>query len=190
MKRPDPNKNRLGGLHTLEVTPRDGNVWLEIHHGITVSVTALFPAEARAIAKSLVAAADKAGGKPRKCRHRLLHGIDGRLKCAYCAMPAAMMNALAETRPPESYPGGRAFGLTIRGRRQQAGLTLRRCAEAMGISMYDLSRIERGERLMTPTEFEAFGRASQARPEPAPGVDARTDDGRFIGGTGYGGERR
>lgn len=34
------------------------------------------------------------------------------------------------------------------------------------------------------------GRDSSLSPEPAPGVDARTDDGRFISGTGYGGERR
>lgn len=34
------------------------------------------------------------------------------------------------------------------------------------------------------------GRDTSLDPEPAPGVDARTDDGRFIGGTGYGGERR
>lgn len=34
------------------------------------------------------------------------------------------------------------------------------------------------------------GRDSSLDPEPAPGVDARTDDGRFISGTGYGGERR
>lgn len=41
--------------------------------------------------------------------------------------------------------------------------------------------------------LKANQRFSDARPpevEPAPGVDARTDDGRFIGGTGYGGERR
>lgn len=34
------------------------------------------------------------------------------------------------------------------------------------------------------------GRDTSIDPEPAPGVDARTDDGRFISGTGYGGERR
>ena len=34
------------------------------------------------------------------------------------------------------------------------------------------------------------GRDSSLDPEPAPGVDARTDDDRFISGTGYGGERR
>ena len=45
---------------------------------------------------------------------------------------------------PEGYPGGRSFGLTIRGRRMGAGLTLRRCGEDRGISMTYLSRIARG----------------------------------------------
>ncbi|MFN7022241.1 MAG: hypothetical protein ACK4WH_13065 [Phycisphaerales bacterium] len=69
-KLPNPNSNRLNDMHTLEVTPREGNVWLEISHGITVSVTALYPAEARTIAKALLAAADKAGGKPRAVRRK------------------------------------------------------------------------------------------------------------------------
>ncbi len=47
----------------LGPNPVDGNVWVETSHGLTVSVLALYPAEARAIAKALIAAADKAGGK-------------------------------------------------------------------------------------------------------------------------------
>lgn len=59
----NPADHRLSDRHTLEVSPREGSVWLEVAHGLTVSVTALWPAEARVIAKALMAAADKAGGK-------------------------------------------------------------------------------------------------------------------------------
>lgn len=64
---------------------------------------------------------------------------------------------------PEGYKGGRAFGLTIRGRRMQAGLTLRRCAEDMGISMSDLSRIEQGLVAMTTEQRERFEGALRAQ---------------------------
>lgn len=60
MRLPDPEKNRLDDRHTLEVTPRDGAVWLEISHGLTVSVTALRPSEASGIAQALHVAAVKA----------------------------------------------------------------------------------------------------------------------------------
>lgn len=63
---------------------------------------------------------------------------------------------------PEGYEGGRAFGLTIRGRRMGAGLTLRRCAEDMGISMTDLSSIERGLVAMTTEQRERFEGALRA----------------------------
>ena len=61
-----PDTYRLSALHTLEVPPIGGNVWLEISHGLTISTTAFWPAEARIIAKALVHAADQAGGKPPK----------------------------------------------------------------------------------------------------------------------------
>lgn len=64
---------------------------------------------------------------------------------------------------PEGYEGGRAFGLTIRGRRMGAGLTLRRCAEDMGISMSDLSAIERGLIAMTTEQRERFEGALRAQ---------------------------
>lgn len=63
---------------------------------------------------------------------------------------------------PERYPGGRAFGETIRGRRVRAGLTLRGCAELMGVSMTTLSQIEQGQMAMSQDEFDAFGRAEAA----------------------------
>jgi transcriptional regulator with XRE-family HTH domain len=63
---------------------------------------------------------------------------------------------------PEGYPGGRSFGLTIRGRRMGAGLTLRRCAEDMGISMTELSNIERGLVAMTTEQRERFEGALRA----------------------------
>ena len=57
---------------------------------------------------------------------------------------------------PESYPGGHAFGATIRGRRMQACMTLRLCAELMEMSMTDLSAIEQGKRRMSGDERERF----------------------------------
>lgn len=63
---------------------------------------------------------------------------------------------------PEGYPGGRSFGLTIRGRRMGAGLTLRRCAEDMGISMTILSAIEKGTIAMTDEQRERFEGALRA----------------------------
>lgn len=65
---------------------------------------------------------------------------------------------------PERYPGGRAFGATIRARRVGAGLTLRSCADAIGISMTALSAIEQGQRRMSEPELEAFGKATEQRP--------------------------
>jgi len=62
-------------------------------------------------------------------------------------------------QPPERYPGGRAFGETIRGRRIRAGVTLRKCAEKMGVSMTTLSQIEQGQMAMSQDEFDAFGQA-------------------------------
>lgn len=52
----------------------------------------------------------------------------------------------------------RAVGATLRARRVGAGITLRRCATHLGISMTHLSRIERGEVEMTDTERIAFDR--------------------------------
>lgn len=60
---------------------------------------------------------------------------------------------------PEGYLGGRSFGLTIRGRRMAAGLTLRACAEQMGVSMSRLSRIETGMEAMTEADRSAFENA-------------------------------
>lgn len=51
--------------------------------------------------------------------------------------------------------------MTIRGRRTGAGLTLRRCAELMRVSMTRLSAIERGGEAMTQAEREAFEVAMQ-----------------------------
>lgn len=62
---------------------------------------------------------------------------------------------------PESYPGSRSYGRTIRARRIRAGLTLRRCADAIGVSMTELSAIERGERQMAPAELERFNAAAR-----------------------------
>ena len=71
------------------------------------------------------------------------------------------MIATAPYQPePERYPGGRAFGATIRARRIGAGLTLRRCAELLGLTMTELSAIEQGQRRMSEQEFAAFGRAT------------------------------
>lgn len=63
---------------------------------------------------------------------------------------------------PEKYPGGLAFGETIRFRRVGAGLTLRKCAEQMGVSMTTISMIEQGQMIMTSDEFDAFGRTVRA----------------------------
>ena len=59
---------------------------------------------------------------------------------------------------PEAYPGGHAFGATIRGRRMQAGLTLRRCSEEMGKSMTWLSEVETGQREMVGADRADFER--------------------------------
>ena len=64
---------------------------------------------------------------------------------------------------PESYPGGHAFGATIRGRRMQAGLTLRRCAEEMEMTMTDLSAVEQGQRAFTHDERARFERVIASR---------------------------
>lgn len=52
------------------------------------------------------------------------------------------------------------LGLTIRGRRVGAGLTLRRCAELMGLTMTDLSAVEQGQRPFTDQEFSDFNRVA------------------------------
>lgn len=51
------------------------------------------------------------------------------------------------------------LGLTIRGRRVGAGLTLRRCAELMGLTMTNLSAVEQGQRPFTERERLAFDAA-------------------------------
>lgn len=56
------------------------------------------------------------------------------------------------------------FGLTIRGRRVGAGLTLRRCAELMGLTMTDLSAVEQGQRPFTEQEFSDFNRVANLKP--------------------------
>lgn len=63
---------------------------------------------------------------------------------------------------PRDYPHA-AIGATLRARRIGAGLTLRRCAMHLGISMTHLSRIERGEVEMTNTERAAFDAATRVK---------------------------
>ena len=63
---------------------------------------------------------------------------------------------------PRDYPHA-ALGATLRARRIGAGLTLRRCAELVGISMTHLSRIERGEIEMGRTERTAFDAATRSK---------------------------
>lgn len=65
-------------------------------------------------------------------------------------------------QPPESSPGNRAFGLTIRGRRIGAGLTLRACAERMGVTMTLLSYWEQGRLDMPEHHRAAFEKALSA----------------------------
>lgn len=57
---------------------------------------------------------------------------------------------------PEKYPGGIAFGTTIRWRRIRAGLTLRKCAEACGMTLTELSAVEQGQRALTGPERFAY----------------------------------
>ena len=52
-------------------------------------------------------------------------------------------------------------GLTIRGRRIGSGLTLRRCAELMGLTMTDMSAVEQGRRPFTEQEFSDFNRVTK-----------------------------
>lgn len=73
---------------------------------------------------------------------------------------------IAHTPPPqhpEHEPGSRAFGETIRGRRIDSALTLRRCAELMGMSMTNLSAVEQGARGFTPDERERFEAVMRSR---------------------------
>lgn len=63
---------------------------------------------------------------------------------------------------PRDYPHA-AVGATLRARRVGAGLTLRRCAQHLGISMTHLSRIERGELQMTASERIAFDAATRSK---------------------------
>lgn len=74
---------------------------------------------------------------------------------------------------PESYPGGHAFGATLRGRRMQACMTLRLCAELMEMSMTDLSAIEQGKRRMSGDERERFECVIKSR------TDTRLRDVRY-----------
>lgn len=67
---------------------------------------------------------------------------------------------------PESSPGARAFGLTIRGRRIGAALTLRMCAELMGVSMTTLSHIEQGRADMTDEQRKVFESVIRSRRNP------------------------
>lgn len=59
---------------------------------------------------------------------------------------------------PEKSPGARTMGQTIRMRRVGAGLTLRRCAELMDITMTALSAVEQGGMLFSEDEFDTFNR--------------------------------
>lgn len=61
--------------------------------------------------------------------------------------------------PPESSPGARAFGLTIRARRVRSGVTLRACAERMGVTPLLLSYWEQGRIDMPEDRRDAFERA-------------------------------
>lgn len=63
----------------------------------------------------------------------------------------------------EAYPGGHAFGATIRGRRMQACMTLRLCAELMEMTMTDLSAVEQGQRAFTHDERARFERVIASR---------------------------
>ena len=76
---------------------------------------------------------------------------------------------------PEKYAGGRMLGLTIRGRRVGAGLTLRRCAELMGLTMTDLSAVERGQRPFTEQEFSDFNRVANLKPAGERGEKVDSD---------------
>lgn len=75
------------------------------------------------------------------------------------------------TTPPPDHPEylHKAYGTTIRMRRLGAGVTLRACAERMGMSMTALSAVEQGAMVFTETEFDAFNRIladSRATPTP------------------------
>ncbi|MFN7019862.1 MAG: hypothetical protein ACK4WH_00865 [Phycisphaerales bacterium] len=61
MRRPDPEAHRLTSMRTLEVTPRDGAVWLDVRHGIICSTVALRPEQARLVAESMRSAAARCG---------------------------------------------------------------------------------------------------------------------------------
>ena len=74
-----------------------------------------------------------------------------------------MISPTPATPRPEKYPGGSAFGATIRGRRTGAGLTLRKCAEAMGKSMAWLSEVETGQRAMVGADRADFERVLAER---------------------------
>lgn len=56
------------------------------------------------------------------------------------------------------------------------------------VSVYEMGVAEGIRRAGLSMDYILEAKMKQV--EPAPGVDARTDDGRFISGTGYGGERR
>jgi hypothetical protein len=61
--------------------------------------------------------------------------------------------------PPEHSPGARACGRTVRFRRVRAGLTLRRCAELMGVTLTRLSSVEQGAAVFDDGEFGRFNAA-------------------------------
>jgi transcriptional regulator with XRE-family HTH domain len=58
--------------------------------------------------------------------------------------------------------GGPAVGDELRERRVRCGLTLRRGAKALGMSMTELSAIEAGRRPITAAEFGALSAALRA----------------------------
>ena len=66
-------------------------------------------------------------------------------------------------QPPEHEPGARAFGQECRGRRIDNALTLRLCAELMGMSMTDLSAVEQGARGFTHDERDRFEAVMRSR---------------------------
>lgn len=69
------------------------------------------------------------------------------------------MRDLINPTPAPQYGPHRLVGRTLQGRRAHAGLTLRRCAELMGTSMAEWSRVEQGWRPPTHAERARFERA-------------------------------
>ena len=86
-----------------------------------------------------------------------------------------MIVAAPNQPEPEKYPGGRMLALAIRGRRVGAGLTLRRCAELLGLTMTDLSAVEQGQRPFTEQEFSDFNRVANLKPPGERGEKVDSD---------------